>query len=627
MESAWTLNIDKDWIAWLRFDLDGEKVNKFTSAVMTELDSRLDEMAANTAIRAVVVFSGKPDSFIVGADIAELAAIKGRDDALEKAEAGQRLFDKIGTLGVPTIAVIHGACMGGGTEMSLACEYRIATDDSKTSIGLPEVKLGIIPGWGGTQRLPQLIGLPQSLDLIASGRAVSGRKAYRMGLVDALIAEPFLEDQTRAFVDSLQKGKKRRQVIARRTKTRPMLMRLLEATPPGRALIFRQAAKQIQKRSKGHYPAPMEALEVVRHTYRGPLPNGLPVEAQAFSRLAPSPESRNLVWLFQATQQIKKTHKPSPDHKPWSIQHSGVVGAGVMGGGIAWALSHGGLSVQLKDIAWDPTAKGMAAAAGMFSAMVKRRKLTAEQMNVAMHRILPTTNFDGFDHQLDLVVEAVVEDLQIKKEVLKGIESHVGAETMICTNTSSLSINEMAAVLEHPERFVGLHFFNPVNRMPLIEVIPGKHTSQQTIIHAVALSRRLGKTPIVVRDSAGFLVNRILLPYVNESIRMFQEGVDAQRIDQLIETFGMPLGPLALADEVGLDVGFKVAQVLAEAFGERMRVADVLEAAVRSGSWLGKKAGQGFYMYGRGRTKQVNPEATKLVRHEGPNSEHVRSTD
>lgn len=613
MDTAWTIRVDQDWVAWLTFDLAGEKVNKFTSAVMAQLDRCLDQLAADTSIRALVVVSGKRDGFIAGADISELAAIQNKADAQEKAQAGQRLFDKLGQIGVPTVAVIHGACMGGGTEMALACDYRLASDDPKTRIGLPEVTLGIVPGWGGTQRLPRLVGVTGALTMIMSGRAVSGRAAYKLGLLDALVAKAFLEEQTRQFIDRVAQAKGRRKVLARRTGSRTVLTRFLESTPPGRALIYRQAAKQAKKRSKGHYPAPCEALELIRNSYGTPLANGLMLEAEVFSRLAHSPVNQNLVWLYQANQRIKKTHTPAPNHQPPVFCQAAVVGAGVMGGGIAWSLSHNGLSVRLKDISWDATAKGMATAAGMFQALVKRRKITPEQLNLSMHRITPTTGFDGFGDEVDLVIEAVVENMQVKKEVLGQIESCVGDHTLICTNTSSLPVSEMASGMAHSERFVGFHFFNPVNRMVLVEVIPGKQTSPQTVVDAVALARRLGKTPVVVQDSPGFLVNRVLLPYVNESIRMFEQGVDPQRIDQLVESFGMPMGPLALADEVGLDVGLKVAQVLEAAFGDRMAVAQMLAEAVRSGNLLGKKAGRGFYTYRRGRAKKVNPEAAKYV--------------
>ena len=283
MGSAWTTHIDEQWIAWLRFDLEGEKVNKFTTQVMTELYAALDPLATNQSIKAVVITSGKEDSFIVGADINELATIQDNDDARKKAQAGQQLFNKIAALDVPTVAVIHGPCMGGGLEMSLACDYRLATDHPKTSIALPEVNLGIIPGWGGTQRLPKLIGLPQALTMIMSGKPANGRKAYKIGLVDALVNEAFLEEQAARFVDTVLKSKGRHKVLNRRKAVQPLAMRLLEKTAPGRNVIFKKAANQALERTKGHYPAPLEALEVIRQTYNMPIAEGLAVEATVFS--------------------------------------------------------------------------------------------------------------------------------------------------------------------------------------------------------------------------------------------------------------------------------------------------------------------------------------------------------
>lgn len=622
MTNAWNLTIDQHGTAWVRFDLPEEKVNKFTTTVIKQLDHLLDQLASDATAKAVVLLSGKPDSFIVGADIAELAAIGDRADALQKAEAGQNVFNKIASLKVPTVAVIHGACMGGGLEMALACDYRLATDDEKTSLALPEVKLGIIPGWGGTQRLPRLVGLSQSLGMILSGKAIPGKKAYRMGLVDGLVAAAFLEDQAGHFVGQILSPIGVTKVRQRRRKCQSVVMRWLDRCPPTRALIFRQAHKATRSKTNGHYPAPLGALSVIRDSFAGPLSDGLRTEAQVFSEMSHTTASRNLVWLFQASQRAKKNHLPAVHEPEKQIHRGGVVGAGVMGGGIAWALSQHGIQVRLKDIQWDAVAKGLSTAAGMFKAMVDRRKMTREQMNLAMHRIAGTTGYEGFAH-VDMVIEAVVEDMSIKKAVLREIETKVRPDTLLATNTSSLPITEMASELEHPQRFVGLHFFNPVNRMPLVEVIPGRETSQGTVVSVVKLARRLGKTPIVVADKPGFLVNRVLLPYVNESIRMFEEGMNPKRIDHLIKRFGMPMGPLSLADEVGLDVGLKVARVLEDAYGRRMRIPSLLVEAVGSGSLLGKKAGAGFYVYSRGK-KKPNPEAQKLVT---ASSGHNRTQD
>ena len=461
MESTWTIEIDKRGIAWLRFDLAGEKVNKFTSASMRQLGEIIDQVSADSSLAAMVICSSKPDSFIVGADIAELAAIKDHDEAVNKARMGQEVFDKLAALRLPTVAVIHGACMGGGMEMALACDYRLASDHDKTSMGLPEVKLGILPGWGGTQRLPRVVGLSQALTLIMAGKTVNSRKAQKIGLVDGLVAAEFLEEQTIRFVEKLQAPGGKDSILKRRAKRQPLPMRWLEKTGLGRSIIFRQASKEVHKRTKGQYPAPVEALNVIRETYGQPIEEGLKVEAEAFGFLATTSISRSLVWVFQASQRSKKKIVAAGAKPIKTPQRAAVIGAGVMGGGIAWALSRHGLTARMKDISWDAVAKGLAEASDMYNQLVKRRKMKPHEMNLAMHRISGTTDYHGFAN-LDVIIEAVVEDMAIKKKVLAEVESHVGPDAIIATNTSSLSITEMASALQHPERFVGLHFFNPV---------------------------------------------------------------------------------------------------------------------------------------------------------------------
>ncbi len=609
MTNSWTLTVDDGNVAWLTFDLAGEKVNKFTAAAMSELREILAKEVSRESVDALVIRSGKSGSFIVGADINELARIGDAADARAKADEGKAVFGAIAGLKIPTVAVIHGPCLGGGLEMALACRYRLVTDHPKTSLGLPEVNLGIIPGWGGTQRLPRLLGLQAALKMILGGRPVDGRRAYRMGLADAITAEPFLEEQTRRFVEGVLTRQGQRDVARRRKRRQRFGTRLLAGNPLGRWLIYRGARRQIWKRTKGHYPAPLEALEVVRRTYR--RQGGAAIETNAFAALAVTAISRNLVWLFQASQRLRKGSAPA-SRQLEPVGRAGVIGAGIMGGGIAWALSRAGIPVRLKDITWDAVAKGMASAAGACRALVKRRKMTRAEMDLTMLRIGPCVDYTGFG-DADVVIEAVAEDLEIKKKVLAEIEANVREDTIIATNTSSLSLDDMAQALKRPERFVGLHFFNPVPRMPLVEVVPGPHTSKETVVAAAELIRRLDKTPLIVGGCAGFLVNRILLPYLIESAWMFEEGVDGARLDGLLERFGMPMGPLALVDEVGLDVGYKVAKVLEDAYGERMHVPEALGAVAATGDVLGRKTGAGFYRYRKGR-KKPNRRVERLAK-------------
>ncbi|MCZ6734742.1 MAG: 3-hydroxyacyl-CoA dehydrogenase NAD-binding domain-containing protein [Planctomycetota bacterium] len=612
MSNAWTKSLDSDRITWLTFDLPDGKVNKFTASALAELSAMLDQLAAEDAIKAIVIRSGKEGNFIAGADINELARIKDVRDAKAKSQAGHAVFAKLAALPIPTIAAIHGPCLGGGLEMALACQYRVVTDHPTTSLGLPEVNLGLIPWWGGTQRLPRLIGLTPALKMILTGKPVDARVAYRKGLADAIVAQAFLKNETRQFINEVLTRQGRREVARRRRRRQPLLMRMIAYTAIGRRVIYRQARRQLVKRTKGHYPAPVEALRVISETYRRrSTSRNLSIEMEAFSKLACTPISRNLVWLFQASQRLKRAGASSSGREPTPVRCAGVVGAGIMGSGIAWALSNSGISVRMMDVSWDAVCKGMGAAAGMYRALVKRRKMTAGEMNLAMHRISPTIDYTGFAGA-DVVVEAVAEDLEIKKRVLAEIEKHVRSDTIICTNTSSLSLRELAGALKRPKRFVGLHFFNPVNRMTLVEVIASRKTSQDTLIAVVELVRRLGKTPIVVGECAGFLVNRILLPYLIESAWMFEEGVEAQRIDRLLEDFGMPMGPITLVDEVGLDVGCKVAKVLESAYGSRMHVPGALSAVAASVDTLGRKTGAGFYLYRNGQ-KKPNREVARLV--------------
>ena len=609
MNRAWTITVDGDNIAWLTFDLFGEKVNKFTAAALGELESVLDEELGGS-VRAIIVRSAKKDSFIVGADINELAAIDGVDDARAKAEAGKAVFDKLAARQVPTLVVIHGACLGGGLEFALACRYRMVTDHPATSLGVPEVNLGIIPGWGGTLRLPRLVGLPQALTMILGGRPVDGRRAMKLGLADAIAAEPFVEDEARRFIANVLTKQGQREVARRRRRCRGRMVRLLAATPMGRALVLRQARRQVMARTKGHYPAPLAALEVVRKTYPGSLAAGAAIETDAFAGLATTSISRNLVWLFQASKRLSKAHPPKA--QTHSVRQAAVIGAGIMGSGIAFALARSGVTVRLKDVSWDAVAKGMAAAASAFQTLVKRRRMTKFELNMAMHRICPAIDDTGFA-DVDVVIEAVAEDMAVKKKVLAAIEKSVRPSTIICSNTSSLSLDEMAGVLEHPERFVGLHFFNPVPKMPLVEVVAGPLSSDETVVAAAELVKKMGKTPMIVGGCAGFLVNRILLPYLIESAWMFEEGVQPQRIDRVLEAFGMPMGPLALVDEVGIDVGYKVAKVLEDAYGSRMQVPETFGAIAETGRFLGRKSGAGFYKYRKGR-KRPNRRVERLAR-------------
>ncbi len=580
-----------DGIAQVVFDLPGEKVNKFSALVMGELDQVLDGLHARSDLKAVVFLSGKPGMFIAGADIKELQAISNRVDAQAKAEAGQRLFQRVADLTVPTIAVIDGPCLGGGMEFVLACTWRIVADEEKTKLGLPEVTLGIIPGWGGTQRLPRLIGIAPALELILSGAPVNARKAFKLGLADACVPRPFLTAEVGRFVQQVLTPAGAATVRDRRP--HGGLMRwALEGNPAGRLALFRAARKALMVKTRGMMPAPLAALAVVRDTCRMPLARGLEEEAHRFSDLAFTAESKHLIDCFFASEALRKEGGSGGQ----MIRSTAVLGAGVMGGGIAWAFASKDLPVRLKDLTWDAITKGLHTANDYNRQLTKRKKMTPGQANLLLHRISGTLDYLGFQG-VDLVVEAVVEDLNVKRKVLAEAEHHLRDEAILVSNTSSLSVGDMALALKHPERFAGMHFFNPVNRMPLVEVIPGPATSAQTIAAVCELVRRIGKTAVVVKDCPGFLVNRILLPYLNEAARCLEDVAGSEQIDRTIYDFGMPMGPFTLSDEVGLDVGYKVAKILADRYGERMQVADTLRMAYEDLHLLGTKGGKGFFLH------------------------------
>jgi 3-hydroxyacyl-CoA dehydrogenase/enoyl-CoA hydratase/3-hydroxybutyryl-CoA epimerase len=609
MNHAFTMTLDNG-LADICFDVPGEKVNILSSDTLQELDTLLDNLRASTDVEAVAIRSGKPDIFIAGADIAEIAHIGDPNEGARKAALGQGILDKLAQLPQPTIAVIDGACLGGGLELALACDFRIATDNPKTSLGLPEVNLGIIPGFGGTQRLPRLVGLKHALKMILSGKPVDGKKALKSHLVDVFCPKTFVGEALRDLVARVRKPEGRR-AVERQRNAHPWQRYFLEANPISERVILSAARRDVMRRTHGLYPAPLKAIEVIGHTAHGALAKGLDVEAHSFGELVVTDTCKNLLTLFYAQEHAKKNGVIPGVYPEKEIARAGVLGAGVMGGGIAWAFSNAGLPVRLKDISWEAVAKGFEAAEKIYAVLRKIRRRTPRQTNLAMHKITGTTDYQGFG-KLDIVVEAIVENPAVKKQVYAELEAHLAPDAIIATNTSTLSVTELAADMKHPERLVGMHFFNPVNRMPLVEVIPGAKTNPGTVNAVIRLSRKLKKTPIVVKSCPGFLVNRLLMPYLNESLYMLQEGIAPERIDRLHEAFGMPMGPLTLIDEVGIDICHKAAIVLQEAYGERMQIAEIFSMIYEDHHLLGKKAGAGIYLH-EGKARELNPKLMDII--------------
>ncbi len=578
-------------------DLPGEPVNKITRGVREELDALLNRLQQDQQVRAVVLLSGKPDTFIAGADIEEFASLRSQGEARELVRAGQALINRLPDLGKPIVAAIHGACLGGGLETALACDYRVASDHPKTILGLPEVQLGIIPAAGGCQRLPRRIGLRAALDLILAGKTVPASRAFRAGLVDELVHPAILEqvalDAARRLADGWRPRRPGRGLAAL----------ILEGTPPGRSLVLRLAQRQVLQQTRGRYPAPLAALRAIGHGLAHGIEAGLDMEAALFAELAMGEISRNLVQIFFATTALKKdpgVEGEAPPPRP--VKAMAVVGAGFMGAGIGGvAVTQASVDVRLRDTDSARVAKGLAAARRVLGERLKRRRITRYEHRQLDALLSGGTGWDGF-RRADLVIEAVFEDLKVKHQVFREVESVVRDDCVLASNTSTIPIARIAEAVRRPERILGMHFFSPVDRMPLLEVIVTDRTAAWVTVTAVAFGRRLGKTVIVVRDRPGFWVNRILAPYLNEAGRLLEEGVPIEVLDATMVRFGFPVGPITLLDEVGLDVAEKSSGVLHEAFGDRLAPTDGIKRLVESGR-LGRKSGRGFYRYDGGRRR------------------------
>lgn len=633
----------------LTFDLPGEKVNKLSrnvmvdfSAVLTELES-LAGFGSPTAsdpsqsgvkkghenlkskIDALILLSGKPGNFIAGADIEMIQEVQTANEAEALSAMGHELSNRWEDLPFPTIAAIHGAALGGGCELALASSAIVMSDDPASKIGLPEVMLGLIPGMGGCVRLPQKVGVATALDLILTGKSLSADRAFRVGLIEACLPKEDFETSVlrwvRAYLPKLQSGRR----IAKDPKLAGLggvAGSLLERTPVGRSLIFKKAKEGVISKTRGKYPAPLEAIDVLRETgvgytegkkLRGKArEKALSREARGFGAVAATHVSKNLIRLFFLTEGVKKSTGLAQGsvEKALPVAATGVLGAGVMGGGIAQLLADRNISSRMKDLNVKALSLGVLSAAKLFQKQVQKRKLNKRQMLQKLNLISPALDYSGFRH-LDLVIEAVIEKMDVKQNVFRELENHISDDCVIASNTSSLSITEMQSVLKHPERFAGMHFFNPVHRMPLVEVIRGEKTSDRTIATVFQLSKQLGKTPIVVKDAPGFLVNRLLVPYLNEAMYLLSNGATITEIDQTLLDFGMPMGPMELIDEVGVDVGEKVLQILYRAFGERMTPSPLTPKVVAAGR-LGKKNGKGMYQYD-GKNKELDLKIYEIL--------------
>lgn len=605
--SAFRIDVAPDGVGSLTFDLPGEKVNKFSREVFLELSEVMVRLSQDPRVRALLVRSGKPEIFIAGADLKEFTRI-GPEEISAGSARGQALFEQLARLPFPTIAAIDGVCLGGGTEFALACDYRLMSDSPWARIGLPEVRLGIFPAWGGCVRLPRLVGLSAALDLILTGREIDARRAKRIGLVDESVPAAIFDDHVRRFARSKVGGPKR----VPRPDRQSAAERVLEATPLGRRIIFKKARESVLAETGGHYPAPFEAIAVIEESWGKPIDAALEVESRRIANVFGGEVQRNLLDIFFATEQVKKeTGVEDPGVRPREVARLGVLGAGRMGGGIAHLAADRGIPARMKDVEPKALAHGFAAAAEIFRGAVRKRRLTEREMAARMARLSGTLDYSGFA-KCEVTIEAVVEKLEVKQSVLAEWEKVVPETAIFATNTSTIPIARISSAASRPDRVVGMHFFNPVHRMPLVEVIPGETTSQETTATIFALAKRLKKIPIVVRDLPGFLVNRILAPYLSEAVRLVREGCRIEDVDRAMTDFGMPVGPLALLDEVGLDVAVKAGEVLQAAFPQRIKSGGD-EALVAAGR-LGRKSGAGFYEYSAGGRGKPSPNAYEVLR-------------
>lgn len=624
MTSAFNLSVNDQGIATLVFDLPNEKVNKFSIPVLNELEAILSDLAKNSKVKALVIRSAKPDIFIAGADLKTFEDAFLDPPLVEKIiRRGHEVFDRLTELPFPTIAVIDGVCLGGGTEFALACKYRLVTDNPKTQIGLPEVTLGIMPGWGGTQRLPRLIGLQEALNMILTGKSVDGKKAYKIKLADAISHPEFVDAKLAEFLEECT-TREGQLAIYKRRRLHGIRHALMEANPIGRALLFHLARKSVLSKTKGHYPAPLVALNVLKETATMNLKDGLNYEIEAFAKAVPNKFQKaiNLIKLFFANEALKKNPGLPEGVKAKEVKSGAVIGAGTMGAGIAWLFSNADIPVRFKDINWKVVAKGYESAYGIYKKLLKIRKIKPYEVARKFQLLSGTVDYSGFS-RADIVIEAATENLDLKHKIFAELEEVVRPDAIIASNTSSLPISEMSKHLKHPERFLGMHFFNPPNRMPLVEIIAGEKTSPEALATAVELCKRFKKVPLIVRDCPGFLVNRIFAAAANESSWMLQEGVEMERLDRIVTDFGMPMGPCALSDEVGNDVAYKVFHTFEDSYGPRMRSPQIVKAMFDAGLY-GKKTSKGYYIYD-GKVSKENIEVKALLKRiDGP---RINNTD
>ncbi len=596
-----------DGVAVIFFDQEGGRVNTLSTAALREFAGVLETVERGATIKSAVIISGKPDSFVVGADINEFSTFETAAQVETLIHEGHALLGRLEKLSKPVVAAVHGAAVGGGLELILACHYRVATGHPKTKFALPEVNLGLVPGLGGTQRLPRLVGLQQGLEMILTGKSIYAKPALKMGLIDALTHPQGLLEAGKQAARGLADGS-----VARREPKRDLRSRVtstvLERTPLSR-VVYKQAAESVQKKTRGNYPAPAKIIETVRTGQEQGTQAGLDAEARNFAELVMTPESKALIHLFFAKNAAEKNPYRG-EARP--VHRVAVLGAGLMGAGIAQVSAEGEHMVELKDRTLELATKGKGTVWKELSKRVGKGRSSFER-DLIDARITPVADYASLA-DADLVIEAVLEDLELKQQVLRDVEAVAKDDLVFASNTSSIPIHKIARASGRPEQVVGMHYFSPVPKLPLLEIIATESNPKWVLATAFEAGRAQGKTPIIVGDAPGFYTTRIVSMYMNEALLLVEEGVGVRDIDKAMRDFGFPVGPIALLDEVGIDVGVKINKVLKEPFAARgITLSSRGEVLVEAG-FLGRKSGKGFYVYGGKKgEKEVNAEVSRFV--------------
>lgn len=584
--SVFQFSVRNDKVGVITIDVVGEKVNTLKAEFVQQFQDVLRQAQQHSGVKGLIITSGKIDSFIAGADISMIAGCKTKEEASALAKAGQDLFTQLENYPLPVVAAINGACLGGGLELALACHGRICSDNSKTRLGLPEVQLGLLPGSGGTQRLPRLIGVTSALDMILTGRQVNAKRALKLGLVNDVVSQDILLEVAAKWILS---GKKEQ-------RKHSMMERFWANTTLGRNILFGQAKKRTLAKTKGHYPAADRILHVIERGLEKDIQTGFKEEANAFGELAMTPVSSALRHLFFASTALK--NETGSSEKPDNLHHIGILGGGLMGGGIAFVTAtKANLPARIKDISDKGIAQALNYSWKALSAKVSKKRLSARERQRQMGLLSGSLDYSGF-HQSNIIVEAVFEDLALKQKMVADIEGVGKGKIIFASNTSSLPIHKIAETAKYPEKVIGLHYFSPVEKMPLVEVIPHENTDEKTIATTVAFAKKQGKVAIVVGDKPGFYVNRILAPYISEALTCLVQGEPIENIDKALVQFGFPVGPIQLLDEVGIDIGTKITPILVNAFGERFASPPAVDAIIADNR-KGRKNGRGFYLYAK----------------------------